>query len=101
MSDAPDMGSMDVTNAINPPETTTSDVPNQIPEPTAPTPQTPADPAQQTPAPSAPAPQAPPQPSVWKNVLFGALQGLAAGGSVNTRGMGSGAGFAAGAAAGA
>lgn len=95
---APDMGSMMVTDAMNPPETTTSDVPNQIPEPA---PQTMPDPAQQTPAPSAPAPNTPPKPSLWKGVLMGALQGLAAGGAVNTKGMSSGSAFAAGLGAGA
>jgi len=97
---APDMGSMAVTNAMNPPETTTSDVPNQIPTPDqSAAPSTPPDPAVQ--AAAAPAPAAPPKPSIWKGVLMGALQGLAAGSAVNTRGMGSGAGFAAGAGAGA
>lgn len=102
MPDAPGMGEMDVTNALNPPETTTSDVPNQIPEPdtATPTTQTAPDPAQQTPAPSAPPAAAPPN-SLWKGVLMGALQGLAAGGSVNTRGMSGGSAFAAGAGAGA
>jgi hypothetical protein len=95
---APDMGSMAVTNALNPAETTTSDVPNQIPTPDAPT-QTAPDPAVQ----AANAPEPPPaaKPSLWRGVLAGALQGLAAGSAVNTKGMGNGGAFAAGAGAGA
>jgi hypothetical protein len=94
---APDMGSMAVTNALNPPETSTSDVPNQIPMPDAP--QTAPDPAVQ--AANAPPPAAPAKPSLWRGVLAGALQGLAAGSAVNTKGMGNGGAFAAGAGAGA
>src|SRR5579859_8182287 len=98
---APDMGSMMVTNAVNPPETTTSDVPDQIPTPdqtAAPTGTAP-DPAVQ--AANASAPPEPPKPSLWRGVLAGALQGLAAGAAVNTRGMSKGDAFAAGAGAGA
>src|SRR5437660_2987715 len=43
----------------------------------------------------------PQKPSLWKTVLTGALQGLAAGGAVNSRGMGKAGASAAGAAAGA
>jgi hypothetical protein len=46
------------------------------------------------------APSAPQPPSLWRQVLTGALQGLAAGASVNTRGMGKAGAFAAGAGAG-
>lgn len=46
------------------------------------------------------APQ-PAKPSLWRSVLSGALEGLAAGSQVNTRGMSGGSAFAAGAGAGA
>jgi hypothetical protein len=42
-----------------------------------------------------------PKPSLWRGVLAGALQGLAAGSAVNTHGMGTGGAIAAGAGAGA
>lgn len=110
---APDMGSMAVTNAINPPEVSTSDVPNQIPMPdqsSAPdttalqsaqsqTPQQFAD--ANPPQGSGQADQQPAKPSLWRNILSGALQGLAASGSVNTRGMSGAGAFAAGLGAGA
>lgn len=55
-------------------------------------------PGQATPMP-APQPTAP-RPSLWRQVLSGALQGLAAGAQVNTRGMSTAGAFVAGAGAG-
>ena len=97
----PDSALIEGLNTPTAPDTITSDsTQSQIPAPdqsSAPTqPQAdPSAPQQQQ------APQSAPRPSLWKSVLSGALQGLAAGGSVNTRGMSGGQGFAAGAAAGA
>jgi hypothetical protein len=99
----PDSALIEGMNTPTAPDTISSDsTQSSIPMPdgsdAAPCTQSAADQSapQQTSAPAGPA-----KPSLWRNVLAGALQGLAAGGSVNTRGMSGGAGFAAGAAAGA
>jgi hypothetical protein len=52
-------------------------------------------------APQQQQPSGPPKPSLWRSVLSGALQGLAAGSAVNTRGMSTGSAIAAGMGAGA
>lgn len=85
---SPQVGPPDVT-AMNP----------SAPPPAAPDMSGGVQPPAPAPAPS-PAPAAPQEPSLWRRVLGGALQGLAAGSAVNTRGMGNGSAVAAGAGAG-
>jgi hypothetical protein len=97
----PNMGDRAVVDAIAP---APPDVPAGLPsqpaplQPTAPDPTglsndayTPADATNST---------SPGKPGLWRQVLAGALQGLAAGSSVNTKGMGGAGAFAAGAGAG-
>jgi hypothetical protein len=99
----PDLGTQAVVDALAPPP---SDISGQLNDRTAP--QGPQPVLQQSTDPNAgvsPAEQAP-QPgqqkgSLWRSILSGALQGLAAGSAVNSRGMGSAGAFAAGAGAGA
>lgn len=82
-------------NTVEPSASDSTQTSIPLPDAPAPTPDQSSAPTQPT------APQAPPKPSLWKGILAGALQGLAAGSSVNTRGMGSAGAFAAGAGAGA
>jgi hypothetical protein len=78
-----------------------ADVPADLSARQAPPSPQPTDPNSQSYQPADTINTAPQKPSLWRNVLAGALQGLAAGSAVNTHGMGSGGAFAAGAGAGA
>src|SRR5437879_8992675 len=75
------------------PDAPTTDI-SQPPPPTPQLPVAPPDTGYQSPDATVEAPSAPQPPSLWRQVLTGALTGLAAGASVNTRGMGKAGAFA-------
>jgi hypothetical protein len=98
----PDLGQQAIADSLTPvPDTSNLSLTNSAPslqpsgQPTGP--DSGVSPAEQAPQ----IPTGPAKPSLWKTVLSGALQGLAAGASVNTRGMSGSSAFAAGAGAGA
>jgi hypothetical protein len=96
------MGDRAVVDAIAPAPDALPIPPQAAPQGPQPTNPSATDPnAGVNPAEQGQAPSGPPKPSLWKTVLAGALQGMTAGASVNTRGMGGAGAFAAGAGAGA
>lgn len=98
----PDMGQQAIADSLYPaPDTsglpaTTTAAPSLVPSGQPTTADFGTDAGEQAPQPSI----TPQKPSLWRQVLSGALQGLAAGSAVNTRGMSSGSAIAAGAGAG-
>jgi hypothetical protein len=98
----PDMGQQAIADSLNPaPDTSNLALSNSAPS-LQPSGQPTGQDSGVSPAEQAPQiPTGPQKPSLWRTVLAGALQGLATGASVPTRGMSNGSAFVAGAGAGA
>ena len=95
--DMPNMGDQAVVNSVFP---APSDVPADLSARTAPDMSNQAMDPQGSDPTTVPAPAPSGKSGLWRNILAGALQGLAAGASVNTKGMSGGSALAAGAGAG-